>query len=292
MHRRAVRTALAVVALLGATAFASPASAQNGSIRGVVTDAGSNTPVADVQVTITGSDRGALTSANGTFRIDNVPAGPHELRARRIGFSVGTASTRVEPGQEVVVTIALRQAATQLGEVVVTGTPLAQERRSIGNAITTLDVANITEKSVVNNITEVLQSKTPGVQVLPGSGVAGTSGEIRIRGASSISGYRPVIYIDGVRYNDGALGNFNPTGSGLAGQAQSAQATSALDLLSPEVIESIEVIKGPAAATLYGAEAANGVIQIITKKGMRGQQRLRWGLKYERGSESPSPRPP
>ena len=103
--------------------------------------------------------------------------------------------------------------------------------------------------------------------ILPGSGVPGTAGEIRIRGASSLSGYKPVVFIDGVRFNIDDLGGFSATGGGTAGLAQSSQVTSAINNLNPNDIESIEIIKGPAAATLYGAEAANGVIQIITKKG-------------------------
>src|SRR5205823_9833524 len=73
------------------------------------------------------------------------------------------------------------------------------------------------------------------------------------------------------------------TGGGTAGLAQSSQVTSALNWLNPNDIESIEIVKGPAAATLYGAEAANGVIQIITKKGTKGQQALRWNVHGERG---------
>ena len=115
--------------------------------------------------------------------------------------------------------------------------------------------------------------------ILPGSGAPGTAGEIRIRGASSLSGYKPVVFIDGVRYNIDDLGGFGATGGGTAGLAQSTQVTSALNNLNPNDIESIEVIKGPAAATLYGAEAANGVIQIITKKGTRGQQAMQLELR-------------
>ena len=164
-----------------------------------------------------------------------------------------------------------------------TGTAGAAERKTVGNSITQLDVADLTQKQTMLNVTEVLQSKTPGVTILPGSGAPGTAGEIRIRGASSISGYRPVVFIDGVRYSIDDLGSFSATGGGTLGLAQSTQVTSALNFLNPNDIESIEVIKGPAAATLYGAEAANGVIQIITKKGTRGQQKVQFGMRAERG---------
>jgi TonB-dependent SusC/RagA subfamily outer membrane receptor len=176
-------------------------------------------------------------------------------------------------------------AASQLDAVVITGTGGAVEKRTLGNSITTINAAEITDRNTVTNVTEVLQGKTPGVTILPGSGAPGTAGEIRIRGASSLAGYKPVVFVDGVRYNIDDLGGFTATGGGTAGLAQSSQVTSALNNLNPNDIESIEVVKGPAAATLYGAEAANGVIQIITKKGTKGVQSLRWGFRGERGTD-------
>lgn len=260
------------------------AAQATGRIVGTVRDAATGAPLSDVRVTVLGTEKGAATDVTGRYSMADVPAGTHQVRARRIGFSSTTVSVTVMAGQEVRADMTLRIAPTQLGEVVVTGTPVGQAKRELGNSVTQVDVAELTEKSTITNVSEALQSKTPGVTILPGSGVPGTSGEIRIRGAASLSGYKPVVFIDGIRYNIESLGNFNPTGSGLAGQAQSAQSTSALDLISPNDIESIEVLKGPAAATLYGADAAGGVIQIITKKGTRGQQRVRWTAKLERGN--------
>ncbi|MBA3889267.1 MAG: SusC/RagA family TonB-linked outer membrane protein, partial [Gemmatimonadaceae bacterium] len=223
------------------------------------------------------------TNAAGQYTILNVPSGARQVAARRIGFARRTAEVTVVAGQPVAVDFTLSMAATQLNEVVVTGTGGAVERKTLGNSITTLDVADLAQKSTVQNVTEVLQGKTPGVTILPGSGAPGTGGEIRIRGAGSLSGYSPVVYIDGIRYDISSIGSFSASGGGTAGLAQSSQTTSALNNLNPNDIESIEVIKGPAAATLYGAEAANGVIQIITKKGARGQQQVRWTFSGERG---------
>src|SRR6185503_462390 len=110
---------------------------------------------------------------------------------------------------DVRVDFALPQAATQLEQIVVTGTAGSVERKTVGNAITTLDVADVTSKTSVVNVTEVLQSRTPGVSILPGSGVPGAAAEIRIRGAGSLSGYKPVVFIDGVRYNIDDLGGFS-----------------------------------------------------------------------------------
>lgn len=273
---------LALAALLVAPGIV---QAQFGTIRGRVVDAASKRAVPEAQLQVVGTSNGALTNQDGEFTIQAVPAGERTLRVRRLGFAPLDRAVTVVVGQDVRVDIELAASVTQLSSFVVTGTAGAAEKRTIGNSITRVDVAELTTKTTVFNVTEALQSKTPGVTLLGGSGAPGTAGEFRIRGASSISGYRPVVFIDGVRYNIESLGNFSATGAGLAGLAQSSQITSALDFLNPNDIESIEIVKGPAAATLYGAEAANGVIQIITKKGTRGQQKLQWNMKAERGEQ-------
>ena len=288
MHRcsSSLRSAVSTVALL-LLAATTPLLAQGtGLIRGRVTEAGTGRPVPDARVTITGRQQGAVTSPTGDYTIPNVAAGTAELLARRIGYGRSTRTVTVTAGSETRADFTISITASVLDAVIVTGTGGSAEKRSLGNSITQLDVADVTTKTSVVNVTEVLQGKSPGVTILPGSGVPGTAGEIRIRGASSLSGYKPVVYIDGIRFNIDDLGGFAATGGGTAGLAQSTQVTSALNNLNPNDIESIEIIKGPAAATLYGAEAANGVIQIITKKGTRGQQAMRWNFKAETGQSS------
>ena len=251
-----------------------------GRIRGTVTDAANGQPIGDAQITIMGASVGGATDLSGRYQIENAPQGLQRIRVRRIGFAV--LDTSVTVSQETRLDVALRSSATLLSQVVVTGTPQATERRTLGTAMTVVDAAQATERSTMLNVTDLLQSKAPGVTVMPGSGTPGTAAEINIRGAASFLGNKPIVYIDGVRYNTNDIGNFVPSGAGVT--SFSGQTTSALDVVSPNDIESIEIIKGPSAATLYGAEAAGGVIQIITKKGTRGQQRLRWTAKVERGT--------
>jgi TonB-linked SusC/RagA family outer membrane protein len=272
------------VAMLFAVPFAHAGAQGAGTITGRVTEARTGRPVASAQVQVPGTTISAATGPNGEYTLNNVPSGTTRLRARRIGYTSADQTISVSGAQPAVANFSLFPVAVNLDEVVVTGTGGAVRRRSLGNSITTLDVADLTSKTTVVNVTEVLQSKTPGVTVLPGSGAPGTAGELRIRGASSLAGYKPVVFIDGVRYNIDEIGAFSATGGGTAGLAQSSQTTSALNNLNPNDIESIEIVKGPAAATLYGAEAANGVIQIITKKGTRGQQKITWSYRGERGS--------
>jgi len=252
-----------------------------GSVRGRVIESATNRAIPSASVTVTGLGLGAVTDADGNFVIINVPAGTHEIAARRVGFVRRAQTVTVGAGATARADFAMTVTATQLEEVVVTGTPGGQERRSIGNAVAQIDVSDITSKSTVTNVTEILQGRTPGVAVSTGSGSPGTSSEITIRGYGSFTNNRPVVYIDGVRMDTDDIGSFNPSGSGTGGF--SGQRTSALDLINPQDIESMEVLRGPAAATLYGADAAAGVIQIITKKGRRGQQALSWNTRWETG---------
>ncbi|HEX2080477.1 MAG TPA: TonB-dependent receptor [Longimicrobium sp.] len=261
-------------------------TATAGVIRGRVTEAGSARPVNGAQVLLVGTERGAVTGAGGEFVLVNVPAGRYTLQARMMGYGTAEQTLQVVDGQTATVSLVLSPAAVQLDALVVTGTATATTRRAVGNAVTTINAAEISERVVNQNVAELLQAKAPGVTVLQSSGSPGAAGNIRIRGVGSLSGTsEPVIYVDGVRIHSGAGGSFrnnwqSPAAGQLAGGGQTA---SALDAINPEDIESIEVIKGPAAATLYGADAANGVIQIITKKGRPGAQALQWNVRWQAG---------
>jgi TonB-linked SusC/RagA family outer membrane protein len=275
-----LRLALAVGLL--ASGAPSLAAQGTGTIRGSVVESSNRQPLSGAGVVIVGTERRTVTNANGEFTITEVPAGRVRLRASQLGHTPAEASATVAGGATARVDFALAATAVSLDAIVVTGTPGATQRRTVGNAITKLDVEEVTSATNVNSVAEVLQARTPGVQIVPNSGTPGAAPDIRIRGASSFLGNQPVVYIDGIRYDIGSLGNFSPGGAGLSPNGN-FQVTSSLGFLNPEDIESIEVIKGPAASTLYGAEAANGVIQIITKKGPRGQQRAQWNMKYETG---------
>lgn len=279
-HRRALLLLAACAALIGG---ASVLSAQTvGSIRGKVVEGNTLKPLSGVQVTVPGTGRGALSDAAGNYLINNVPAGQRTVRAEMLGYNVVDRPLAVVVSQTVVQDFQLAQVAIAMNELVVTGVPGATSKRTLGNSITKLNAADLTEKTVVTNVAELLQSKTPGLVLLPNSNVAGAAPDIRIRGAGSLSvSNTPMVYVDGVRYNTGGYGSFVPSGAGNVNYR--GQTTSALDGIDPNDIESIEVIKGPAAATLYGPEAAAGVIQVITKKGKIGQQALQWSGKFEYG---------
>src|SRR4029077_18161885 len=135
----------------------------------------------------------------------------------------------------------------------------AVERRSVGNVIETINASDVLNTSAPRSVEQLIGARTPGVMVLPSTGQVGTGAQIRVRSVGSLSlSTDPIVYIDGVRMD--ANTSQGPTQRGGAGASR-------LNDINPEDIESIEIIKGPAAATLYGTEASNGVVQIITKRG-------------------------
>jgi TonB-linked SusC/RagA family outer membrane protein len=263
--RRSVRSAGARswasglgLGLVAALLVVAPAMAQQGTIAGTVVDARSLQPLASAQVSVEGTGQGTITDARGRFQLLNVTGPTASLRVQMLGFRPTTEQVQVGALD---VRISMTQSAIELDEVVVTGTAGATQRRAIGNAVTTIDAARLTELAPVGDVGMMLNARTPGVVVMPGTGMVGAGSRIRIRGASSFSlNDQPLIYVDGVRVN-------NEVSSGPTIQGFGGAPISRLGDINPADIESIEVIKGPAAATLYGTEAANGVIQIITKRG-------------------------
>ena len=252
---------------------AMPLMAQTGTLAGRVTDGVSGAPLQSAQISVTGTRLGAVTDAEGRFRILSVPTSAREVRAQRLGYKPLAASVNFDASGNANVTLALTEGVTTLDAVVVTGAVGDTRKRAIGNAVSTVNAADVVGQSAVANITEILQAKTPGLTLMPGSGTVGTAANYRLRGAGSLyAGNTPTIYVDGVRVSARGMGAYDTFG----------QVTSSLDAFNPSDIESIEVIKGPAAATLYGAEAAAGVIQIVTKKGRAG--RLKWESRVEAGS--------
>lgn len=257
--------AVALVFLAPASAFAQ----SGGSITGKVTESASGTGIPGATVVVEGTSLGALTGPDGKFRIANVPEGAHTIIARRIGFGAQRATVTVKAGAEVKADLVLTSSPIALDQVVVTGTAGAQERRSIGNAISQINASDELVKSAAPNLSSLLNARASGVAVRQRGGRLGAGPSIEIRGRNSLSlENNPLIYIDGVRVN-------NSTGTGPVGVAgrlggQGATVGGRLNDIDPNDIESIEVIKGPAASTIYGTEAANGVIQIITKRGALG----------------------
>ena len=251
---------------------ACPAPAQTGTVVGRVTDARTGGAIATARVTVADTPLGTSVDTAGRFRLTDVPSGARELRARAVGYGPATAALSVT--QDATTTVELRMTAVshQLDAMVVTGSAGDVRRRAVGHAVAVVNAREIVGRSAVANLTEVLQAKVPGLALLPTSGTVGTAASYRLRGSGSLgAGNSPTIYVDGVRVSARDQGGYDVFG----------QTTTALDAINPADIESIEVIRGPSASTLYGAEAATGVIQILTKRGRPG--RVRWESRLETG---------
>lgn len=274
--RSAVISALAAV-LAAWSGSAIPLSGQAvGTVRGAVTDATTQRPLAGAQVSVPGTGRRAVSTASGEYSLTGVPAGSQRVRIDLIGFTPIERAITVAAGQATTLNFALGAAAVSLDELVVTGTAGDARRRTVGNAVSTIRAADVVETAPVNNVQELISGRAPGVVVIPGTGMVGTGSRIRVRGSKSLSlSQEPLVYVDGVRVN-------NAQSSGPTNQGFGSNTISRWNDFNPEEIESIEIIKGPAAATLYGTEASNGVIQIITKKGVAG--RARWNLSVRQGA--------
>jgi TonB-linked SusC/RagA family outer membrane protein len=257
-------TAALALALAPAALAAQDRTTISGTVR-----ASSGEPIGSAQVQVVGTGPRVLTTPQGTYRL--VVPGERGSRVRLRASKLGSSSQEVQVvlGSDAVTqNFSLAEQSISLEAVVATGSPAGTAtRREVANSVAQVATAEIVDRvPSIPNVTAVLQSRIPGVQVMTQAGTEGTSQRIRIRGVSSVSaGSAPIYVIDGVRMNGGSQGGFD-----LSGAVQSAS-----DAVHPQDIESIEVIKGPAAATLYGADAANGVISITTKKGRPGQPRVR-----------------
>lgn len=263
MNSRTLLRWVFTLAAFAAFVNATPGLAQQrGTIRGTVREADTQRPVPGVQVFIPGTQMATVTDAQGRFEFAGVPTGGMQVRVRAVGFSAAFATTTVVGGQAQTVDFALNKSVVALDEVVVTGTGATAERRQLGNTIATVR-ADVLEVAPVRDFSTALAGREAGVSVLPSSGLAGEGARIRIRGNASLSmSSEPVVYLDGVRVDNGSIGE-QPTGR-----------VSPLDDINPETIDRIEILKGAAAATLYGSEASAGVIQIFTKKGSQGRPRF------------------
>ena len=241
----------------------SRADAQAGTIAGAVVGT-TNQPVAGAVVRVEGSNSVSTTDETGRFRIAGLSGAQVTIEVRRIGYRPERRTVNVGDTD---IRIALTEQSVILDEVVVTGTAGGQSRRELGNAVSSINAVQTKEIAPINSVQNLLSGRVPGVFVNSATGNVGAGARVRIRGASSISlSNEPLLYIDGVRVNS------SPS-TGFANQAFGSASISRMNDINPDDIESIEIIKGPAAATLYGTEASNGVIQIITKKGAIGATR-------------------
>jgi TonB-linked SusC/RagA family outer membrane protein len=265
LKRFVAHSLVPLLALVSAGSAA--AQGGTGTVSGVVTDSVGKSPIAGAEVFIgadaTNALRSTRTNEAGRYTFATVNPGTMVVSVRMVGFAPKGHRITVNAGETVTSDFALAQRTTQLDQVVITGTGGVTQRRAVGNVVESIEATKVLEVAPARSVEQLIGARTPGLIVLPGTGQVGTGAQLRVRAPSSLTlNNDPIIYIDGVRMDAGAARG--PVQRGGAGASR-------LNDINPEDLESIEVIKGPAAATLYGTEASNGVIQIITKRGKSGK---------------------
>lgn len=249
------------------------AQGQTGTVRGRVTDAASGRGVGDAQLLVADTRIGAMTDADGNYTLVNVPTGSRTITVRRLGFQPSSKAAVVAAGATVTVDFAVQVSAVNLSEVVVTGSAAPTEKRKIGTSVASVDSALIT-RAVAVTVDQALQGKVAGAQISQNSGGPGGGGvSVRLRGTNSfISGSDPLYIVDGVIIDNGS--------AQLADLGTRANPQNRLADLNPADIERIEIIRGAAAAALYGSRANNGVVQIFTRRGTIGKPKFGLTTRY------------
>jgi TonB-dependent SusC/RagA subfamily outer membrane receptor len=282
--RSAARSPFARGVILVALA-ASFAEAQTGTVIGSVTDRGTGQPVDAARAQVVGTAIAGASDTRGAFVLRGVRPGPFTVRVSRIGFRPEQASGTLAGNDTARVSLTLTPSAVELDQVVVTGTGGAVEKKKLGSSFGVVDMTQVQEQMPVGDIGQALAAKVPGLRSVGVGGGAGAARDIRIRGYASLTlDQRPVIYVDGVRIDrratewTGSIGARSLACCSFAG----GTSTDRLNDINPDDIERVEVLKGAAAATLYGSEASNGVIQIFTKRG-KSDSRPTWSAEVASG---------
>lgn len=289
MNLARLRQGFAIALACVASGIAAPAAAQQApyTITGRVVESGSARPLASVSVVISGTQLGTMTNEEGAFTLRaQVQPGEYTLQYTRLGFGRRTAPVTLGENRTVAVgTMELSAAAVQLNEVVVTGTGAAAEKRQLGNTVATVGGEEVNQAPAAQSIDKALQGKVLGAVISQNNGQPGGGVSIRLRGTGSIlGGAEPLIVIDGVIVENSSEALVSLGAN--AGRGGAALSNSLSDI-APGDIERVEVVKGAAAAALYGSRANNGVIQIFTKRGRQGAPEVTYRIEATTG-EAPN----
>lgn len=235
-------------------------------LSGTIVDRQTDEPLAGASISFQNTTIGTSTDSDGNFDFSAEPEeGDYKLNVSFIGYANHTvditlgSETEIDLGE-----ISIRQDIIGAEEVVITGASALTSKRQLGNSITTLDVDDI-GLSGASSLDRALSGKISGALVQQNSGNPGGGMSIRLRGTGTLLGSADPLYIvDGMIMN-----NDSPELLSLGGYSQNRLAD-----LNPDDIERIEVVKGAAAAALYGSRANNGVVQIFTKRGQSGEPQI------------------
>ena len=262
-----------VFALLLLACFSASAFAQTRHLTGRVTVEGSGEPLVAASVSVVGTSLGTYTDEQGRFSV-TVPDGPVTLRVRRIGYTQKTLAVAAGATD---FNVALARDVLQLETQVVTGTATTVSSVNAANAVTVVSGEKL-NRVPAQTIDYALQGKVPGALVTQNSGAPGGGVQIQLRGVSTInSSFLPLYVIDGVIVDNSSIANglnaITQSAGGNFGSSQDQTVNRTADI-NPNDIESIQVLKGPSASSIYGSRGTNGVIIITTKQGRVGKTNL------------------
>jgi len=251
--------------------FCSPAAFAQRTIHGTVVDVESNAPILSVRVAVKGAPVGAYTDAAGKFTITNAPAGAITLQARRIGYGAKEIPLGADQND---ITIQLKADVLQLSQMVITGQATQVSKANLANDVGTVGAEDLTHTHA-QTLDDALTGKVAGAMISSNSGAPGGGMQIQMRGVTSIFGNsEPLYVVDGLPISNTTINNgLNALTQSAGGMGQSNQdnGVNRIADLNPSDIASIEILKGPSAAAIYGSEAANGVVVITTKRGQAGK---------------------
>ena len=259
---------LLLLVLVSARAFA-----QTRRVSGRITVEGSGEAIVAASVNLVGTSVGTYTDDQGRFSL-NIPDGPATLRVRRIGY---TQKTIAVPAGATDANVWLARDVLQLETQVVTGTATTVSSVNAANAVTVISGEKL-NRAPAQTIDYALQGKIPGAVVTQNSGAPGGGVQVQLRGVSTInSNFLPLYVIDGVIVDNSSIANginaITEAGGGNFPSTQDVRVNRTADI-NPNDIESIQVLKGPSASSIYGSRGTNGVIIITTKQGQAGKTAL------------------
>jgi TonB-linked SusC/RagA family outer membrane protein len=245
-----------------------------GTLQGTVLDESTGEPMPGVNVFIPELNVGAATDADGTFEITDIPEGMYMIRATFVGYETFEEEIEIADGENSI-EIMMAPSALQLDEVVVSGLASSIKRENLANAVSKIDASELAAGTSPTTVDGALQGKIAGTNMVSSGGAPGGGVDIKLRGISTLGAgsSQPLIIVDGVYLNNSEL----QTGlSAVSNQADPAQDDGANRLadLNPDEIASIEILKGPSAAAIYGARANAGVVIIETKRGSAGDTQI------------------
>jgi len=262
------------IAIVFAVALSTNLSLAQYTVTGAVTDEATGEVLIGVNVFDAASGSGASTNVDGEYTI-TLPSGETTLRFTSIGYITRNIEVSGSDGETVTLNVDMEADVANLEELVVTGLASTVKRSNLGNAVTTLDAEELTGDVNPQTLDAAFQGKIPGVNIRAQSGAPGGGINVQLRGISTLGAgtSQPLYIIDGVYLNNDAIANGRFLVTGANSTAED-NASNRLADINPEDIESVEVLKGPSAAAIYGQRANSGVVIIKTKRGRAGKTQV------------------